>query len=79
MYDNPNKLEVPVGQPISDIQEMVEYVSPNLKREIGVEILIHWGPSAQVVICIYVSSKTVQREHQERRELQTEKLKAWRK
>lgn len=56
-----------MGQPVSDIQEMVEYVSLNLKGKIGLEILMHWGPSAQVVICSHMSSKTVQREHQERR------------
>lgn len=68
-----------MGQPISDILEMVEYVSLNLKREMGVEILMCWGPSAQVVICIHVSSKTAQRECRERKEPQTEQLRAWRK
>lgn len=40
-----------MGQSISDIQEMVEYLSLNINREIGVEILMLGGPSAQVVIC----------------------------
>lgn len=61
MCDNLNKLEVPVGRPVSDIQGMVEYVSLNLKREIGVEILMHWGAFA-VIQAVRLPKESVKKE-----------------
>lgn len=51
-----------MGQPVSDIQKLADYMSLNLKREIKLELVMHRGPSTQVVICNHVSNRIVQRQ-----------------